>query len=189
LNGEKNERVHFGRCSAKTERIMPMISRRSLVFGATGVAGLATFAGLGGRALGEAPGTFEVTRTDAEWRTLLTPEQYDILRNHGTERAWTSALLEEDRDGIYHCAGCDNALYPSETKYDSQTGWPSFWDALPNAVGTQEDRSIFFMVRTEVHCARCGGHLGHVFDDGPEPTGLRHCINGLALAFRPAGTA
>jgi peptide-methionine (R)-S-oxide reductase len=171
-------------------RAFTMIGRRTLIVsglgGLGGLAGVTAFGALGGRASGSAAAaSFPVTRTAAEWRDILTPEQYEILRDHGTERAWTSPLLDEDREGVFHCAGCDNALYASETKYDSRTGWPSFWDALPGAVGTQEDRA-FFMLRTEVHCAQCGGHLGHIFEDGPPPTGLRHCINGLALAFRPA---
>jgi peptide-methionine (R)-S-oxide reductase len=163
-----------------------MIARRTVFLGAASLAGLGIVAAMGSRASGQPPlRTFPVTRTSAEWREILTPEQYHILREHGTERAWTSPLLEEYREGVFHCAGCDNPLYLSETKYDSRTGWPSFWDAIEGAVGTQEDRS-FFMVRTEVHCAQCGGHLGHIFEDGPPPTGLRHCINGLALVFRPA---
>lgn len=129
--------------------------------------------------------TFEVTKTDAEWRRILSPEQYAVLREEDTERPGTSPLLAEKREGIFHCAGCDLALYSSQTKFDSGTGWPSFWDSLPNAIGTRQDNSLF-MTRTECHCRRCGGHLGHIFDDGPPPTGLRHCINGLALTFRPA---
>jgi peptide-methionine (R)-S-oxide reductase len=129
---------------------------------------------------------FEIAYSDDEWRQRLTDEQYYILRDHGTERPYTSPLNDEERDGLYHCVGCDHPLFSSETKYDSRTGWPSFWEPLNDqAVGTQEDRS-FFMVRTEVHCARCGGHLGHVFEDGPPPTGLRYCINGIALDFMPA---
>lgn len=128
---------------------------------------------------------FEITHTDDEWRKLLTPQQYTILRDHGTEPPGASELLEEKRQGIYHCAGCDLPVYDSKTKYESGTGWPSFYEALPDAVGTRKDRS-FFMVRTEVHCQRCGGHFGHIFDDGPEPTGMRHCINGLALTFKAA---
>ncbi|HSK40124.1 MAG TPA: peptide-methionine (R)-S-oxide reductase MsrB [Arenibaculum sp.] len=124
-------------------------------------------------------------KTDAEWRRILTPEQYEILRGHGTEPAGSSPLNTEKRTGTYHCTGCENALFASETKYESGTGWPSFYRPLPGAVGTSEDRS-WFMVRTEVHCARCGGHLGHVFEDGPEPTGLRYCLNGAALDFVPA---
>ena len=128
---------------------------------------------------------FEITRTDAEWRKLLTKAQYKVLREEGTERPGSSKLNAEKRDGLYHCAGCDLALYSSETKYESGTGWPSFWDALPNAIGTKPDRKLF-TVRTEVHCRRCGSHIGHVFDDGPKPTGKRHCMNGIALTFRPA---
>lgn len=125
---------------------------------------------------------FEVVKSDAEWRRILTRQQYYILREEGTEYAHTSPLLHEKRKGTYACAGCDLPLYSSETKFDSRTGWPSFWQALPDAVGTKTDTK-FFMVRTEVHCSRCGGHLGHVFDDGPPPTGKRHCINGVALKF------
>ncbi|MEX0840791.1 MAG: peptide-methionine (R)-S-oxide reductase MsrB [Xanthobacteraceae bacterium] len=131
---------------------------------------------------------FEVEKTDAEWQRILTPAQYDVLRRHGTERAGLSPLNHEKRKGVFACAGCDLPLFSSETKFDSGTGWPSYYEPLPNAVGTSEDRS-YFMVRTEVHCRRCGGHLGHVFDDGPKPTGLRYCINGVALKFLPAETA
>jgi peptide-methionine (R)-S-oxide reductase len=128
---------------------------------------------------------FEVVHSDAEWRRLLTREQYRVLRDHGTERAGTSPLNHEKRAGIYHCAGCDLPLFSSETKFDSGTGWPSFWAPLEGAIGTSEDSS-WFMVRTEVHCRRCGGHLGHVFEDGPPPTGLRYCMNGVAMTFAPA---
>jgi peptide-methionine (R)-S-oxide reductase len=128
---------------------------------------------------------FEITKADAEWKRLLTPEQYAILRQHGTERAGTSSLNKEHRRGVYVCAGCELPLFKSETKFDSGTGWPSFWTPIERAVGTTVDES-FFMRRTEVHCRRCGGHLGHVFDDGPKPTGLRYCINGVALKFTPA---
>ncbi len=124
--------------------------------------------------------------SDAEWRKRLTPVQYDILRKHGTERAGTSPLNQEKRKGIYACAGCDLPLFDSATKFESGTGWPSFYEPLPNAVGTKTDRS-FFMTRTEVHCSRCLGHQGHVFNDGPKPTGLRYCMNGVAMKFVPAG--
>jgi peptide-methionine (R)-S-oxide reductase len=126
--------------------------------------------------------TFEITKNDAEWRQALSPEQYRVLREHGTERAGTSPLDKEHGKGTFLCAGCELALFASDTKFDSRTGWPSFYAPLENAVGTTTDRG-FFMVRTEVHCRRCGGHLGHVFDDGPQPTGLRYCMNGAALKF------
>jgi peptide-methionine (R)-S-oxide reductase len=129
---------------------------------------------------------FEVTKTDAEWRKLLTKDQYQVLRKHGTERAGSSPLDDEHRPGMFHCAGCDLPLYASQTKFDSRTGWPSFTAPLPNAIGTSVDRSLFGE-RTEVHCRRCGGHLGHVFDDGPRPTGKRYCMNGAAMIFKPQG--
>lgn len=129
--------------------------------------------------------TSKTARTDAEWRELLSPEAYRVMREHGTERAFTSGLNTEKRDGMFVCAGCGRALFPSATKFESGTGWPSFHaPATPDAIGTREDRS-WFVRRTEVHCADCGGHLGHVFPDGPKPTGLRYCINGVALAFKP----
>jgi peptide-methionine (R)-S-oxide reductase len=130
-------------------------------------------------------GKFEVTKTDAEWKRILTPQQYYVLREHGTEYAGSSPLDREKRKGTFHCAGCDLPLFSSETKYDSGTGWPSFWQPITNAIGTSVDRSLF-SVRTEVHCRRCGGHLGHVFDDGPRPTGLRYCMNGVAMTFKPS---
>jgi peptide-methionine (R)-S-oxide reductase len=132
-----------------------------------------------------ASGKFEITKSDAEWRRLLTPAQYNVLRDHGTERAGSSPLDKEKRKGLFHCAGCDLAVFSSAHKYDSGTGWPSFWQPLPKAVGTMPDNT-FFMTRTEVHCRRCGGHLGHVFEDGPRPTGLRYCMNGVAMIFKPA---
>jgi peptide-methionine (R)-S-oxide reductase len=132
-----------------------------------------------------AAATFEVTRSDDEWKKLLTPAQYDVLRHEGTERPFTSKLLHEERAGTFTCAGCEKELFASKTKYDSKTGWPSFWQPLENGVGTQKD-STFGMTRTSVHCARCGGHLGHVFNDGPKPTGLRYCMNGIAMNFKPA---
>lgn len=125
---------------------------------------------------------------DAEWRARLSPEAYRVLRGHGTERAGTSPLDREKRAGTFACAGCGHALFDSSTKFDSRTGWPSFWQPLDGAVGTTVDRS-FFMTRTEVHCANCGGHLGHVFPDGPPPTGLRYCMNGVAMAFTPRAGA
>ena len=128
---------------------------------------------------------FEVTRTEAEWKKLLTPEQFRILRKHDTERAGSSALDKEHRKGIFQCAGCDLPLFRSEAKFDSRTGWPSFTAPIDKAIGTSEDRS-FFSTRTEVHCRRCGGHLGHVFGDGPAPTGLRYCMNGGAMTFQAA---
>jgi peptide-methionine (R)-S-oxide reductase len=129
--------------------------------------------------------TFEIDHSEEEWRRRLSPEQYRVLREHGTERAGTSPLDREKRAGTFHCAGCGAPLFRSEQKFDSGTGWPSFWRSLDDAVETSTDRS-FFMVRTEVHCARCGGHLGHVFDDGPPPTGQRYCMNGVAMTFEPA---
>ena len=123
--------------------------------------------------------------SDAEWRKRLTPAQYNVLRNHGTERPGSSALLREHRKGNFVCAGCALPLFPSATKFESGTGWPSFYEPLADAVETKTDRS-FFMTRTEVHCRRCEGHLGHVFDDGPKPTGLRYCMNGVALKFEAA---
>ena len=128
---------------------------------------------------------FPVVKPDAEWKSTLSPEQFRVLREHGTERAGTSPLNYEKRTGVFHCAGCAQPLFASDTKYESGTGWPSFFRPLPGAVGTKTDRS-FFMTRTEVHCSRCGGHLGHVFEDGPAPTGLRYCMNGVSLTFEPA---
>ena len=133
-------------------------------------------------------GNFEVQKAEEEWRKLLTKQQFDVLRKHGTEYPGSSPLNREKRKGIYSCVGCDLQLFSSETKYESGTGWPSFWQPLPNAIGTKADRSLF-MTRTEVHCRRCGGHLGHVFEDGPKPTGLRYCMNGVALKFTPAADA
>jgi peptide-methionine (R)-S-oxide reductase len=128
--------------------------------------------------------TVPVNHTDEEWRAKLSPAQYQVLRKHGTERAGTSPLNAEKRHGKFICAGCGQDLFGSETKFESGTGWPSFYQPLAGAVATTEDRS-FFMTRTEVHCSRCGGHLGHVFDDGPRPTGQRYCMNGAAMGFKP----
>jgi len=130
---------------------------------------------------------FEVMHTDAEWHRMLTAAQFDVLREEGTERPYTSPLNDEHRSGVFACAGCKLDLFSSRTKFDSHTGWPSFYAPLDHAVATRPDGS-FGMVRTEVHCRRCGGHLGHVFDDGPKPTGLRYCMNGLAMTFAPRAT-
>src|SRR3984957_2602116 len=131
-----------------------------------------------------AAGDDKLVLTDAQWKARLTPDQFDILRREGTEVPFSSKLDYEKRAGTYYCAGCNLALYSSKTKYDSGTGWPSFWAPLPNAVSTKSDSS-FAMERTEVHCTRCASHIGHVFDDGPPPTGLRYCMNGVALRVRP----
>ncbi len=128
---------------------------------------------------------FAVTRTDAEWRAMLSPQEYRVMRREGTERAFSSPLDKHWEAGMYHCRGCDQALYSSEHKYDSGTGWPSFWQAQPGAIGTKPDRKLI-VLRTECHCSRCGSHLGHIFSDGPAPTGQRHCINGVSLRFRAA---
>ena len=144
-------------------------------------------AGLMGTAcLGAGPAFgYEVSKNDAEWKKLLSPAAYEVLRHEATEPPFTSPLNNEHRKGIFACAGCSLDLYSSDTKFDSGTGWPSFYRPLPNAVQTSSDHSLM-MERTEVHCRRCGGHLGHVFDDGPKPTGLRYCMNGVAMTFKAA---
>jgi peptide-methionine (R)-S-oxide reductase len=128
---------------------------------------------------------FEITKTPEQWRAMLTPEQFRVLRREGTERSGTSPLNQEHRPGTFACAGCDLPLFTAGTKFDSGTGWPSFYDPIPGAIDTTIDKSTF-MSRVEVHCHRCGGHLGHVFDDGPQPTGKRYCMNGVAMKFMPS---
>ncbi|WP_457090431.1 peptide-methionine (R)-S-oxide reductase MsrB [Microvirga sp. P5_D2] len=161
-----------------------MITRRVLVGG--GVASLALAAGLLRRAPPALAGEgFGVAHTDTEWRKLLKPDQYSVLRQSGTEAPFSSPLLNEHRDGTFTCAGCQRDLFSSKTKFESGTGWPSFWAPLEKSVGLAEDTS-YGMVRTSVHCSRCGGHLGHAFDDGPPPTGQRYCMNGVAMNFIPA---
>ena len=167
-------------------------SRRSFMatlaygVGAVGL-GAAALAGKG-RAYAASEGKFPLKLTNAEWKKKLTPDQFYILREEGTERAYTSPLNDQHGRGVFACAGCDQKLYSSETKFDSGTGWPSFWQPLKNAVGESRDSTLGF-TRTEVHCANCGGHLGHVFDDGPKPTGLRYCMNGAAMKFEPGASA
>ncbi len=169
-----------------------MITRRAFGFAGLAMAGLGVQQALTGRqstpayAKGKRK-VFEVTKTDAEWRKILSKAQYHVLRRHGTEPAGSSPLDKVYEPGTYHCAGCDQALYDSETKFDSRTGWPSFWKPIEGAIGTSTDYKLVYP-RTEVHCDRCGGHLGHVFKDGPEPTGLRYCMNGVAMKFVPKKT-
>jgi peptide-methionine (R)-S-oxide reductase len=157
------------------------LTRRELLLGcATAVVAAAVVHPFSGPP--DAKGSYPVSRTEREWLVRLSPEQFWILRKQGTEPAWTSSLLHEARKGTFSCVGCANPLFSSATKYDSGTGWPSFWDYLPGAVMTQQDKGMFGE-RVEVHCARCGGHLGHVFEDGPPPTYLRYCMNGAVLSF------
>ena len=161
------------------------MNRRAFLTGTAAAAGSLAFGwGCQRTRAGVTDTTFEITRTEAEWRRLLTPAQFRVLREHDTEPPGSSPLNDEHRPGQYHCAGCDLPLFSSQTKFESGTGWPSFTAPLPDAVGTSADWSLL-LPRTEVHCRRCGGHLGHVFDDGPPPTGKRYCMNGLALTFRP----
>jgi len=165
-----------------------MISKRQFLLSGASFAALAALGATWGIgfAQGEDEATnFEITRTPEEWKSILTPEQYSVLREEGTEAPGSSELLGEKREGTFACAGCDLPVFSSDTKFESGTGWPSFWAEIEGNVAFKEDRTLF-MARTEEHCRRCGGHLGHVFDDGPPPTGKRHCINGLALVFHPA---
>ena len=164
-----------------------MISRREIVLGGTAAA-VIELASPSNGALAQvaSPGKFEIVKSDEEWRRELTPEQYAVLRRRETESPWTSPLNKEYRPGTYLCAGCGLPLFSSSTKFESGTGWPSFWAPIEGAIETSEDRSFFYLVRTEVHCFRCGGHLGHVFNDGPPPTGLRYCMNSIALTYREA---
>ena len=173
---------------------MDLTKRQLLVGGGLTAAGLAAATLLGttmrsafAADAAAAAEKFEVTHTDEEWRKLLTPNEYAILRKEGTERPFSSPLNDEHRAGIFSCAGCKLDVFSSKTKFDSGTGWPSFWQPIAMAVGEHRDTTLG-MVRTEIHCRRCGGHLGHVFDDGPKPTGLRYCMNGYAMHFAPVQT-
>ena len=160
-----------------------MTTRRSILLAGAAIVGATA---IGVTAALARKGEFEVMKTPEEWKAILTKQEYYVLREEGTERAFTSPLDKNYEDGMYHCAGCDQAVYSSETKYDSGTGWPSFWAPVnEDVVGTSTDYKLLYP-RTEVHCASCGGHLGHVFNDGPKPTGKRHCLNGVALTFKPA---
>jgi peptide-methionine (R)-S-oxide reductase len=163
-----------------------MPNRRSVILGGTALASAAALWWIYDTS--EARGTFEIERSDDEWRNILTRSQFRVLRQHHTEQAYSSSLNYEKRKGTFACAGCALPLFSSDTKYDSRTGWPSFYQPLGNALGTKRDYALL-VPRTEVHCRRCGGHLGHVFEDGPPPTGLRYCINGVAMTFTPSAPA
>jgi peptide-methionine (R)-S-oxide reductase len=167
-----------------------MMTRRTVGTGIVGAAaaGLGLSKLFGGASEAKQNEVFPVSYSEEEWRRRLSPEQFYVLRQHGTERAGTSPLDKEYRKGAFHCAGCGQALFTSDAKFDSRTGWPSFFQPIEGAVATSEDNTLF-MTRTEVHCANCGGHLGHVFEDGPKPTGLRYCMNGVAMTFKPADAA
>jgi peptide-methionine (R)-S-oxide reductase len=182
-------RLDRWRLSLDSLEEMPDMTRRdllSVVGAALGLGALSRVFGRGPAVVSADSGnTFEVTMADAEWRRRLTPAQYAVLRQHGTEWAWSSPLNREHRKGTFLCAACALPLFSSSTKFDSGTGWPSFWAPLEGAVRTTTDRALL-EVRTEVHCRRCGGHLGHVFDDGPAPTGKRYCMNGVAMTFSPS---
>ena len=166
---------------------MAMLDRRTLL-GITGALGLAAGLRWWTETDVQAAGRFEIEKTDSEWRRILSKAQYEVLRLHHTEVPGSSPLNHEKRKGVFVCAACELSLFSSDTKYDSRTGWPSFYQPLPDAVATAADYVLLFP-RTEVHCRRCGGHLGHRFEDGPPPTGLRYCINGVALTFQPDGVA
>jgi peptide-methionine (R)-S-oxide reductase len=164
------------------------MNRRTLLFASLipiGTASVLFFSPKKSASIAKTVGKFEVTKTEAQWRKILTPAQFDVLRKEGTEQAGTSPLTDEHRQGKFACAGCNLPLFTSETKFESGTGWPSFYAPISNAIKTSVDKS-FGTTRTEVHCRRCGGHLGHVFEDGPKPTGLRYCMNGVAMKFIPA---
>ena len=160
-----------------------IMTRRAWLIGGCSVAVLAGLWWTNGGSADAGP--FEIVKSEDEWKRILSPAAFNVLRRHGTERPFTSPLNNEKRQGTFACAGCDLPLFASDTKFESGTGWPSFFKPLPNAVATSSDRSLL-VLRTEVHCRRCGGHLGHVFEDGPPPTGLRYCMNGVALTFVPA---